>query len=224
MAVERSELSDRAAAELDVFVARRLLTIDAANGSAILRVAHEAFLSAWPPLAEAIASTASALRARGAIEQAAAEWTDNGRASFLLWGGGQLAAAVANTGAHIRADGPSIVVDPPDERAPGAERKSVRLLPLRRRSLVTDHVDISFTARDFIYASIRRDRYRRGRATIILSGAPLTIALLGVIVAIVQQRDAKRQQLIAAGRQLCRAGLCNPVHRSAHRLAVEHCG
>jgi hypothetical protein len=48
--------------ELDSFVERRLLTTDEDNGSSVIGVAHEAFLSAWPPLAEAITDTASALR------------------------------------------------------------------------------------------------------------------------------------------------------------------
>ena len=44
----------------------------------MIGVAHEAFLSAWPPLTQAIADNASALRARRAVEQAATQWHDNG--------------------------------------------------------------------------------------------------------------------------------------------------
>lgn len=39
-------------------MAWRLLTTDADNGAVVIGVAHEAFLSAWPPLAEAIAPPA----------------------------------------------------------------------------------------------------------------------------------------------------------------------
>ena len=42
----------------------------------MVEVAHEAFLSAWPPLAAAIAANATALRARRRIEQAAADWAE----------------------------------------------------------------------------------------------------------------------------------------------------
>jgi energy-coupling factor transporter ATP-binding protein EcfA2 len=62
--VLRGELPDPVAAELDAFVARRLLTTDTDNSRVVIGVAHEAFLSAWPPLAQAIAENVSALRAR----------------------------------------------------------------------------------------------------------------------------------------------------------------
>ena len=61
------------AAELDAFVARRLVTTDLDDGQVVVGVAHEAFLSAWPPLAEAITAASTALRARRHIEQAAAD-------------------------------------------------------------------------------------------------------------------------------------------------------
>lgn len=66
----------------------------------VVGVAHEAFLSAWPPLAEAIAGAATALRTRRVVEQAAAEWGTTGRPSSRLWERGQLAAAVRDLGAR----------------------------------------------------------------------------------------------------------------------------
>ncbi|MGH3996204.1 MAG: toll/interleukin-1 receptor domain-containing protein, partial [Pseudonocardiaceae bacterium] len=93
--VRRDELPAPVLTELDAFVARRLLSTDTDNGTVVIGVAHEAFLSAWPPLAEAIAANVSALRARRAIQRAAEEWDDNGRPPIRLWGGGQLSAAVA---------------------------------------------------------------------------------------------------------------------------------
>jgi hypothetical protein len=57
--------------ELDAFVERRLLSTDDANGSGVIGVAHEAFLSDWPPLRDAIIENALALRACRAIELAA---------------------------------------------------------------------------------------------------------------------------------------------------------
>jgi conflict system STAND superfamily ATPase len=54
--------------ELDAFVAHRLLTINELEGTVLLSVAHEAFLTAWPPLAEAISAAGSALRMRRTLE------------------------------------------------------------------------------------------------------------------------------------------------------------
>jgi hypothetical protein len=118
--------------ELDVFVAHRLLTTDTDHSNVVVGVAHEAFLSAWAPLAQAIGANVSALRARRTVEQAAAAWNDEGRPPTRLWERGQLAAALADTGAHPRA-----------------------------REMVTDRVALSPTARTFLRAGIRRDRVRQ---------------------------------------------------------------
>ncbi|MGQ0779318.1 MAG: toll/interleukin-1 receptor domain-containing protein [Pseudonocardiales bacterium] len=77
--LRRDELPAAVVTELDAFVARRLLSTDTDNGTVVIGVAHEAFLSAWPPLAAAIRDNVSALRARRAIEHAAAEWHANHR-------------------------------------------------------------------------------------------------------------------------------------------------
>ena len=77
--VLRDELPTPVITEMDTFVERRLLTTDEGNGSGVIGVAHEAFLSAWPPLAQAITAVASALRARSAVEHAATEWHENDR-------------------------------------------------------------------------------------------------------------------------------------------------
>ncbi|MGD9531340.1 MAG: toll/interleukin-1 receptor domain-containing protein, partial [Pseudonocardia sp.] len=70
--VRRTELAAQTALELDCFVAHRLLLTDLDDdGRAVVGVAHEALLSAWPPLAEAIDAAATALRARRVIDQAA---------------------------------------------------------------------------------------------------------------------------------------------------------
>ena len=71
----KNTLPDAVAADLDAFVARRLLTTDDENDLVVVGVAHEAFLSAWPPLAGAIVAAISALRAGRRVEQAATEWT-----------------------------------------------------------------------------------------------------------------------------------------------------
>ncbi|HEU0087778.1 MAG TPA: TIR domain-containing protein [Pseudonocardiaceae bacterium] len=157
----RDELSAPVRSELDCFVARRLLTTDTDHGTVVLGVAHEAFLSVWPPLAEAIAANVAALRARRAVEHAATEWHQSGRPRNRLWSGGQLAAAVTDTG----------------------------------------RVDISPKARDFLHASIRRDRFRRRRASAVLS-VLLILALVAAGVAVVAQRRAEEGQRVAIARQL----------------------
>ncbi len=170
--VPRAELPAPVIRELDAFIARRLLTTDTADGSVVIGVAHEAFLSAWPPLAQAIHENVSALRARSAVEQAATEWNDKRRPPSQLWERGQLAAAVADTGAHLQAD-----------------------------DLVTDRVELSPTARTFLRASIRRDHFRRGRAITVLS-VLLVVALVAAVVAFVQRDNAKDQRIDAVSRQV----------------------
>ncbi len=170
--VSRDDLPEPVTRELDVFVERRLLTTDTNNGSVVVGVAHEAILSAWPPLAQAIEKNASALRARRAVEQAATEWNDHGRPADRLWERGQLAAAVTDTGARTQA-----------------------------RDLVTDRVDLSPTARTFLRASIRRDRVRRGRTITVLS-VLLVLAVVAAGIAFTQQRAAAHQRNVAVSRQV----------------------
>lgn len=90
-----TELSDAARADLGEFVRRRLLVTTADDGAVQVAVAHEAVLSAWAPLAEAVGEAAAALRMRRAVELAADEWDRAGRPSLRLWEGAQLARAVA---------------------------------------------------------------------------------------------------------------------------------
>ena len=170
--VNRGELPDPVIADLEPFVTRRLLVTDTDNGSIVVGVAHEAFLSAWSPLAQAIEENVSALRARRAVEQAATEWHEEGRPPARLWERGQLAAAVTDTGAHLQA-----------------------------HNLVTDRVDLSSTARVFLCASIRRDRLRWGRAITVLS-VLLAFALAATVVAFIQQRAAGQQRDTAVSRQV----------------------
>ncbi|MGH3821811.1 MAG: TIR domain-containing protein [Pseudonocardiaceae bacterium] len=170
--VPRDELPEPVTREADVFIARRLLATDTDNGSVVIGVAHEAFLSSWAPLAHAINENASALRARRIVEQAATEWNDDGHSPARLWERGQLAAALADTGAYPQA-----------------------------RDLITDRVELSSTARAFLRASIRRDRIRRRRATTVLS-VLLVLALVAAGYAFAQQRVAEQQRNIAVSRQV----------------------
>jgi type II secretory pathway pseudopilin PulG len=198
--IRRDELPDQVLTELQPFIDRRLLTTDTDNGHVVLGVAHEAFLSTWPPLNQAITAAATALRARREIEQAAEQWVEHGHPPARLWERGQLAAALADTGARFRT-GRTAHATEPAHKASGPMRPWVSRWPGRRRILVADRVELGTRARDFLAASIRRDRRRRGRAITILSGL-LVIALALAAFAFDQQRAAEERQLLATARQL----------------------
>ncbi|MBV9031315.1 MAG: TIR domain-containing protein, partial [Pseudonocardiales bacterium] len=189
--IPREELPTPVLTELNTFVTKRLLTTDTTNGTVVIGVAHEAFLSAWPPLAQAITANASALRARRALEQAATQWHENGRAHQRLWSGGQLAATVTDTGARTGTRSAS----------PSTRHGLSRWLPRAHRVLVTDRIDISPTAREFLHTSIRRDRSRRRRALTVLS-VLLVGALLAAGIARNQQHTAQQQLQLATARLL----------------------
>jgi hypothetical protein len=135
-------------------------------------VAHEAFLSAWAPLAQAIQDNAVALRACRAIEQAATEWDKEGNPPTRLWERGQLAAARADIGAYLHA-----------------------------RDLITDRVDLSPTARDFLRKGIRRDRLRRGRTSTVLS-VLLIMALVAAGIAALAQLATARERNAAVSQRV----------------------
>ncbi len=77
----------------------------------------------------------------------------------------------------------------------------MRRQPLRRRILIADRVELSARALEFLTASIRRDRRRRGRAVTILS-ALLVLAVGLAAFAFDRQRAAEDRQLLATARQL----------------------
>jgi energy-coupling factor transporter ATP-binding protein EcfA2 len=170
--VPRDELPEPVIRELDVFITRRLVITDTENGGVVVGVAHEAFFSAWAPLAQAIEENASALRARRAIEQAALEWSEGGHPPARLWERGQLAAALAETGVRLKA-----------------------------HDVVTDRVELSPTARVFLRASIRRDRFRRGRAITVLS-VLLVLALLAAGFAAMQRGTAEQERNVAVSQRV----------------------
>ncbi|MGH3826805.1 MAG: TIR domain-containing protein, partial [Pseudonocardiaceae bacterium] len=176
--VPRDELPELVTRELDVFVGRRLVITDTDNGRVVVGVAHEAFLSAWTPLTQAIEENASALRAHRAVEQAATEWDNEGRPSARLWEHGQLAAA----------------------------------------DLFTDRAGVSSRAREFLSASIRRDRLRRRSAVTILS-VLLILALAAAGFAFTQQRAATQQRDIAVSRQVAEEVLA--LHDTNPGLAAQ---
>ncbi len=170
--IDRAQLPEPVARELDVFVRRRLLSTDTDRDRVVIGVAHEACLTAWPPLAQAIEENVSALRARRTVEQGAGEWDEDGRPLDRLWERGQLAAALADTGTHLEA-----------------------------RGLITDRVELSPTARVFLRTSIRRDRLQRRRAVTVLS-VLLVLTLAAAVVAVFQQRTAEQERNVAVSQQI----------------------
>ncbi len=190
--VDENDLSAPVRAELEPFTAKRLLMANVTDGgTVVLSVSHKAFLSAWPPLAATITAQEAALRARRAVELAAAEWDDAGRPAILLWERGRLAVVVEGTGAHRVANG--------SNQESGELRSRwwpARFRPYAHRVLVTDKVALSPRARDFLNRSIRRDRFQRRRFTTVLS-VLLVLAITAATVAVVQQQAAQAQKRVA---------------------------
>jgi formylglycine-generating enzyme required for sulfatase activity/energy-coupling factor transporter ATP-binding protein EcfA2 len=185
--VPRAQLPAPVAAELDVFITHRLLATDTEHGEVVIGVAHEAFMSAWPPLASAIAAAGVALRARRAIEEAAADWDNAGRSPDRLWERGQLAAALIDTGTHLEPVHHGLDPQEPTPSPPAAAAQrhawvpsARRLLPGRVATITSDKVDLSPTGQAFLHASIRRDRRRRARTTAVLSML-LLVAMAGIV-------------------------------------------
>src|SRR5581483_2695966 len=70
---------------VQAFIEARLLTSDGVGDDAVAEVAHEALLTGWPPLRQAIESSHELLRLRNELELLAAEWDEVGRSnSYLL--------------------------------------------------------------------------------------------------------------------------------------------
>ena len=202
--IPRDDLPDQVLTELQPFVDRRLLTTDTEHDHVVLGVVHEAFLSAWSPLENAITASATALRARREIEQAAEQWVEHGHPPAQLWEPGQLAAALADTGAHLQTRRGALKAVPAGDASTQEGRPS-RRWRRRHRTVVADLVELSAHAGDFLTASMRREKRRRGRAITILSVLLLiaTGATAGTAIAL-QQVSAQRQ-VAEEGRRLATA-------------------
>ncbi|MEV4514205.1 TIR domain-containing protein [Dactylosporangium sp. NPDC049525] len=114
--VARAELSDQVNAELDCFVARRLLVVDTEADRPVISVAHEAFLSDWPPLSQAIEANAKTLRDRHAVERAANDWAADDDDAQLLRGARLDTARLLLDGGHLSDAGRRFVVAGLDAR------------------------------------------------------------------------------------------------------------
>jgi hypothetical protein len=117
--VARDDLSGPVREDLEAFVDRRLLTSYTEDGRTYISISHERFLSEWPPLKAEISARSATLRARRALEQAAADWAAAGRPRSHLWdrkriiaefalGGGTLSARVLRTARTPGSDRPGL--------------------------------------------------------------------------------------------------------------------
>ena len=163
-----SELSPAGRLEVARFVERRLVATDASGGQAIVDVAHEAFLTAWPPLASAVTQHATALRTRRRIENTAHEWHAAGRPKAQLLHADAFAATRENLGIRAGHLG---------QRADGS-------------------IDLTANAQQFLSESERRVRQRRLRVPVIaVLVAVLTVI---VAVRVTATIDAQRRAADAA--------------------------
>ena len=155
----------------------------------MVAVAHEAFLSTWPPLAEAITTHATALRVRTSVDQAAGEWAKAGHPSAGLWEGGQLAGALSGMGVRL------------SRRVPADGRVSRLRWSPWPGLVVPAQVPVTAAAQEFLRASVRRDTIKRGRAAAVLA-VLLVAALVGAGFAVDGRLAAEEQQRIATARRL----------------------
>ena len=200
--IRRADLPHAVATQFDAFIARRLLITDLEQGQVVIGVAHEAFLSAWQPWLTR--SPPPLVRcAPAAMLSTAADWTEHGRPSGRLWERGPLAAALADTGARMEvSDHPPLSDNNGERSRRPVQQPRGRFRPyLRHRVVVSDRVQLSRPACDFLRVSIHRDRLRRGRSTAILSTL-LILAVIAAGMAFVQQRTAADGQRLATSRQL----------------------
>lgn len=181
--------------EVDTFVRRRLLTTrsdhttdeDAVAPAVSIAVAHEAFLSQWPPLAKMVDSHRAALQMRVTVEDAATVWTASGWHRSYLWDRTRLAGGVATLGVALRR--PALFR--PLRRSIEAIRLMVLSGPI---------VDLSSRAVEFIVSSVRRNHQRR-RRVVIMVATLLTVSLALTGIALVQRQEAVEQRERAVAQQ-----------------------
>jgi Novel STAND NTPase 1/WD domain, G-beta repeat/WD40-like Beta Propeller Repeat len=202
--VDRAGLTEPVRRELDAFVDHRLLTVEVEDGRVWLGVSHEAVLSGWAPLAQAIRDAAAALRARHTVEQAAADWTQAGRRDAYLWERDRILAATALLAALQPTDRA-----PPTFAQPRLLRRRWSVPANAEHGLLIDgRVPLSPVGAAFLHAGLRRAeavqrRARRHRIQAFTAlSALLALALLAAGIALAQRQTAVRQQRIATARQL----------------------
>jgi WD40 repeat protein len=201
--VDRAGLTEPVRRELDAFVEYRLLTVEVEDGTVWLGVSHEAVLSGWAPLAQAIRDAAAALRARQTVEQAAADWTQAGRRDAYLWERDRILAATALLAAPLPTGQP-----PPTLARPRLLRRRTVPANPEHGPPVEGQVPLSPIGAAFLDAGLRRAEavqrraHRRRVQAFTALSALLALALLAAGIAFAQRQTAVRQQRIATARQL----------------------
>ncbi len=192
--IRRGELGPALTVAVDVFVEHRLLTTETDSAEQWIGVAHEALLTAWPPLREAIDDHATGLSAVRSIEQAAAEWRHAEQTDDYLWDAPRLAAAqndlrgrdatTQTLTTHLSSDGQAFL---------SATRRRVGAARARRRRLLA--------------------------STISVLSVLLVAALVAAGLAVRQQHDARSAQRIAIVRGL--VAQADTVRATDPRLALQ---
>ena len=157
--VDRAELSAGADTieVLDLFVARRLLTVD----EHAVEITHEALLTAWPRLREWIDADRAGLAARRRLAEAARTWADAGRDPDLLPRGGRPAAAQELAGEVNELERAFLAAAAAlDEAEREIERRRTRRL---RRLLAVLAVALLVAAGTGVYAVEQRGDMARAR-------------------------------------------------------------
>lgn len=156
----------------DVFVDHRLLSATNDEYGTWIAVAHEALLTAWPPLNTTISEQTLALHTARSVEQAAAEWANADRAEHFLWNAQRLSAALTNL---------------PADDAPAILDHDARLFLV--------------ASRDRVVASEQQERSRHKRTITSLS-LLLVGALVAAGIAVFQSMNANDQRDTATARGL----------------------
>jgi hypothetical protein len=161
---------------LQVFVDRRLLLSGTEGGHVWLTVVHEALLTGWRPLDTATANITVALRTARTLEQAAADWNNNGRPENYLWDHERLTATLNTMG--MTDDG-------------GSRNQAPPIVELDDETLA--FLDAT-TQR--VRATQDHERRRRTRTITVLSTL-LVLALIAAGIAVWQQQRVSGAQHLA---------------------------
>ncbi|HEV7451599.1 MAG TPA: hypothetical protein VGO16_09490, partial [Pseudonocardiaceae bacterium] len=209
--VDYQQLPPPVRVELDAFIAHRLLTTTNREETVLLGVAHEAFLTAWPPLAQAISAAGAALRMRRMLEQAAAEWENASRSTSFLWEQDRVTAAVSETGAQLRRVH--------SHRLGAEDTTTDPLRALRRhREVTSGRVELGPAVQAFLHASIRHQQRRRHLVFTAVATA-LVIAITITTIAVIQRQIAEDQKELATVRGL--VAQAEALRGSDPRLALQ---
>lgn len=178
--VDYSGLPDATRTAMDAFVDHRLLTTTRDRNGTWIAVAHEALLTAWPPLDEAISEHTVVLHTIRSVERAAEEWIYAGRADHFLWDEGKRFTATLD---RLSLDAGDLSGSP------------------HVAGLTWNAQNFLLTCLDRVRVRTRHERRRRRSrwtALVLVS----TIVVVAVTTAVLRDQQAKLQRDIATARRL----------------------